>query len=211
MLQSVFMHNCQKADRHHTKLSLKIGFKVGYLDSIRVYFDIYSRSVVVRIHPNELGLWLPVASTRVQGWGTNHRMGWGMGRGTPLPTLAWGWANGGQPILVCYIRKCVIILGGIFPLTSPQPKYWGDVSPASPAGLTPVMTATRSRSIRLRRAVRIATCVCFEWRAAKPQQSLYRLRCTVVGLHAVINDCHLGPKSRRLYYKRRSLRRWRTA
>jgi len=38
---------------------------------------------------------------------------------------AWGWANGGQPILVCSIRKYVIILGGIFPLTSPQPKYWG--------------------------------------------------------------------------------------
>ena len=27
--------------------------------------------------------------------------------------------------LVCYIRKYVIILGGILPLTSPQPKYWG--------------------------------------------------------------------------------------
>jgi len=29
---------------------------------------------------------------------------------------------------------------GIFPLKSPQPKYWEDVSPgpASPAGLTPV-------------------------------------------------------------------------
>jgi len=40
--------------------------------------------------------------------------------------------------LVCYIQKYVIILAGIFPLTSPQPKYWGDVSPASPAGLTPV-------------------------------------------------------------------------
>ena len=40
--------------------------------------------------------------------------------------------------MVCYIQKYVIILAGIFPLTSPQPKYWGDVSPASPAGLTPV-------------------------------------------------------------------------
>jgi len=27
-------------------------------------------------------------------------------------------------------------IGGIFPLTSPQPKYWEDVSLASPAGLT---------------------------------------------------------------------------
>jgi len=26
----------------------------------------------------------PVASTRVQGWGTNNRIGWGCGRGTPL-------------------------------------------------------------------------------------------------------------------------------
>jgi len=34
-------------------------------------------------------------------------------------------------------------IGGIFPLTSPQPNYWGDVSPASPAGLTPV-SATRT-------------------------------------------------------------------
>ena len=46
---------------------------------------------------------------------------------------AWGWANGGQPILVCYTRKYVIILGGIFPT-----KILGDVSPASPAGLTSV-------------------------------------------------------------------------
>ena len=36
-------------------------------------------------------------------------------------------------MLVCYIRKYVIILGGYS-----QPKYWGDVSPASPVGLTPV-------------------------------------------------------------------------
>ena len=46
--------------------------------------------------------------------------------------------------MVCYIEKYVIILAGIFPLTSPQPKYWGDVSPASPAGLTPVPPATEN-------------------------------------------------------------------
>jgi len=34
--------------------------------------------------------------------------------------------------------------GGIFPLTSPQPKYWGDVSPASPAALTPVVDSVVS-------------------------------------------------------------------
>jgi len=50
---------------------------------------------------------------------------------------AWGWANGGQPILVCYIRKYVMILGDI-PVDVPPTKILGDVSPASPAGLTPV-------------------------------------------------------------------------
>ena len=39
--------------------------------------------------------------------------------------------------MVCYIRKYVTILGGVFPLTSPHLKILGDVSPASPAGLTP--------------------------------------------------------------------------
>ena len=48
---------------------------------------------------------------------------------------AWGWANGGQPILVCYIRKCVIILGGDIPVDVSPTKILGDVSPA---GLTPV-------------------------------------------------------------------------
>ena len=47
------------------------------------------------------------------------------------------WEGSGQPILVCYIRKYVIIWG-IFPLTSPNQNIGGDVSPASPAGLTPV-------------------------------------------------------------------------
>ena len=37
---------------------------------------------------------------------------------------AWGWANGGQPILVRYIQKYIIILGDI-PIDVPQPKYWG--------------------------------------------------------------------------------------
>ena len=53
---------------------------------------------------------------------------------------AWGWANVGQPIVDCYIRKYVIILGGGYSRwRPPQPKYWGDVSPASPAALTPVV------------------------------------------------------------------------
>jgi len=37
--------------------------------------------------------------------------------------------------LVCYIRKYVIIFGGIFPLTSPQPKYWGGCVPGIPGGV----------------------------------------------------------------------------
>ena len=37
---------------------------------------------------------------------------------------ARGWANGGQLVLVCYIRKYVIIWGDI-PVDVPQPKYWG--------------------------------------------------------------------------------------
>ena len=52
---------------------------------------------------------------------------------------AWGWVNGGQPILVCYIRKYVIILGAI-PVDVPPTKILGDVSPASPAELTPVLS-----------------------------------------------------------------------
>ena len=39
--------------------------------------------------------------------------------------------------MVCYIRKYLIILGDI-PVDVPPSKILGDVSPASPAGLTPV-------------------------------------------------------------------------
>jgi len=38
-----------------------------------------------------------------------------------------------------YIRKYVIILGGDIPVDIPPTKILGDVSPASPAGLTPVI------------------------------------------------------------------------
>ena len=91
-------------------------------------------------------MYVAVASTRVQGWvdepcePTVHLPDWSeLVASYSRMKSAWGWANGGQPILVCYIRKYVIILAGIFPLTSPQPKYWGDVSPASPSGLMPVV------------------------------------------------------------------------
>ena len=49
-----------------------------------------------------------------------------------LPTKRGGRAPGAPPLGSAHEYW------GIFPLTSHQPKYWGDVSPASPAGLTPV-------------------------------------------------------------------------
>ena len=60
-----------------------------------------------------------VASTRVQGWGdepcepTVRLPDWSE-LVAPYSRMksAWGWANGGRPILVCCIRKYVIILGG---------------------------------------------------------------------------------------------------
>ena len=83
-----------------------------------------------------------VASTRVQSWGdepcepTVRLPDWSevVASYSRMKT-AWGWANGRQPILVCYIRKYVIILAGIFPLTSPQPKYWGGCVPGIPGGV----------------------------------------------------------------------------
>ena len=89
----------------------------------------------------------PVASTRVEGCGdepcepTVRLPDWSeLVASYSRMKSAWGWANGGKPILVCYrpIRKYVIILGGYSRWRPHQPKYWGDVSPASPAGLTPV-------------------------------------------------------------------------
>jgi len=42
----------------------------------------------------------------------------------------------GRLIFVCYIRTYVIILVGIFPLTSPpQPKYWRGCVPGIPGGV----------------------------------------------------------------------------
>ena len=73
---------------------------------------------------NEDRLTIAVASTQVQGWGDEPQNGVGCWRGTPLPTPAWRWANGGQPILVCYIRKYVKILGDI-PVDVPPTKILG--------------------------------------------------------------------------------------
>ena len=60
-----------------------------------------------------------VASTRVQGWGdepcepTVRLPDWSeFVASYSRMKSAWGRANGGQPILFCYIRKYVIILGG---------------------------------------------------------------------------------------------------
>jgi len=54
-------------------------------------------------------------------------MRWNNGR-------AWGWVNGGQPILVCYIRKYVIILGGYSRWRSPNQNIGGCV-PVIPGGV----------------------------------------------------------------------------
>ena len=86
-------------------------------------------------------LW-PVASTRVQGWGdepcepTVRLPDWSeLVASYSRMKTAWGWANGGQPILVCYIQKYVIILAGIFLLTSPPTKILGGCVPGIPGGV----------------------------------------------------------------------------
>ena len=45
---------------------------------------------------------------------------------------AWGWANGGQPILVCYIRKYVIILEGGYSRWRPPTKILEGMCPRHP-------------------------------------------------------------------------------
>jgi len=64
------------------------------------------------------GRW-SVASMRVQGWGDEPREptvclpDWSeLVASYSRMKSAWGWANRGQPILVCNIRKYVVILGG---------------------------------------------------------------------------------------------------
>ena len=79
--------------------------------------------------------------TRVQGWGhepcepTVRLPDWSeLVASYSRMKSAWDWANGEQPILVCYIRKYVIILGDI-PVDVPQPKYWGWCVPGIPGGI----------------------------------------------------------------------------
>jgi len=84
----------------------------------------------------------PVTSTRVQGWGDEPPNGVGG---------VWGGEHPPHTGLRLSERRATNIgllypkvrnnIGEIFPLTSPQPKYWVDVSPASPAGLTLVAAA----------------------------------------------------------------------
>jgi len=76
----------------------------------------------------------PVASTRVQGWGdepcepTVRLPDWSeLVASYSRMKSAWGCANGGQPTLVCYIRKYVIILGG-YSRWRPPNQNIGDVS-----------------------------------------------------------------------------------
>ena len=81
---------------------------------------------------------VPVASTRVEGWGdepcepTVRLPDWSeLVASYSRMKTAWGWANGGQPILVCYIRKYVIILGDI-PADVPPTKISGGCVPGIP-------------------------------------------------------------------------------
>ena len=81
-----------------------------------------------------------VASTRVQGWGdepcepTVRLPDWSeLVASYSRMKSAWGWANGRQPILVCYIRKYVIILGG-YSRWRPATKILGCV-PGIPGGV----------------------------------------------------------------------------
>ena len=79
---------------------------------------------------------LAVASTQVQGWGTNHRMGWGVGGGAPFPTphpLRWFGGKGLGNIGLLY-PKVPNNIGGIFPLTSPNQNIGGCV-PGIPGGV----------------------------------------------------------------------------
>jgi len=101
----------------------------------------------------------PVASTRVQGWGTNHRMGWGVGgdwselvASYSRMKSAWGWANGGQPILVCYIRKYIIILGG-YSRWRPPTKILGGCVPGIPGGVDASENVSRFRTLLLCKVV----------------------------------------------------------
>jgi len=94
-----------------------------------------------------------VTSTRVQGWGDeppngvrcgeehpNHRMGWGVGRNTRiggvlLPNeIGLRLSERRATNIGLLYPKVRNNMGWIFPLTSPQTKILGDVSPASPVG-----------------------------------------------------------------------------
>ena len=82
---------------------------------------------------------LAVASTRVQGWGDEPREptvrlpDWSeLVASYSRMKSAWGWANVGQPILVCYIRKYVIILGGYSRWRPPNQNIGGGMCPRHP-------------------------------------------------------------------------------
>ena len=134
-----------------------------------VYGDMFTGNTVTRWHRRQfdaerkcrhtyctyIGLYRAMALTPVEGWRdepcepTVRLADWSeLVASYSRMKSAWGWANEGKPILVCYIQKYVIIMGGIFPLTSSPTKILGDVSPASPAALTPVIY-TVSQKTRL--------------------------------------------------------------
>jgi len=92
-----------------------------------------------------------LASTRVQSWGTKRRSGRGVRGVFPSPP---GRSLGRGKCFVCDLEMACfgkfwgdihkyVIMGDI-PIDVPLTKALGDVSPASPAGLTPVIRLLRS-------------------------------------------------------------------
>ena len=77
-----------------------------------------------------------MASTRVQGWGDEALKGVRCGTGGGV----WGGGSLSERRATKIGLLCPkVCIGGIFALTSPNQNIEGNVSPASPAGLTPVV------------------------------------------------------------------------
>ena len=111
-LFSVLLLNCPVRQRlwSHGNMAL-YKFCIVLYCIVRKQFNLYS------VGRRQCGLSLPMASTRVQGWGdepcepTVRLPDWSeLVASYSRMKSAWGWANGGQPLLVCYIRKYVIIM-----------------------------------------------------------------------------------------------------
>ena len=131
-----------------------------------------------------------VASTRVQGWWdepckpTVRLPDWSeLVASYSRMESAWGWANGGQPILVCCTRKYVIILGRYSPWRPPT-KILGGCVPGIPGGVDASELASCdgqrrciSRSFSTSTNVRSSHVVCMAsdqcWAACAPRCQCY--------------------------------------